>query len=121
METFKKVSLLAAKDGSDFKPTSLPLVLPNNLKYDPATDKVTRLPSVTRTRLEIVPSTVKFLSQIREPVAVLSIAGMARSGKSYLLSRILGSSDAFSLGHSMEPETFGIWIGTQVNIRNVFL
>lgn len=113
MEKFEKASLLSGKDASS-QVKSLPLVLPNNVKYDPATATVTHLQSVARTHLEIVPSTVEVLSQIRECVAVLSIAGMARSGKSYLLSRILGSSDAFSLGHSMDPETFGIWIGTQV-------
>ena len=114
MERFQKVSLFCGKDNASVKPTSLPLVLPNNVKYDPRTARVSHLAGVERTHLDIVPSTMALLSQINESIAVLSIAGMARSGKSYLLSRILGSSDAFTLGHSMDPQTFGIWIGTQV-------
>ena len=27
---------------------------------------------------------------------------------------MLGSSDAFELGHTMDPKTFGIWVGTTV-------
>ena len=31
-----------------------------------------------------------------------------------MLSRVLGSVDAFELGHTMDPKTFGIWVGTTV-------
>ncbi|XP_028409815.1 guanylate-binding protein 6-like [Dendronephthya gigantea] len=113
MDKFKKVSLIGA-DGVDAKTSSLPLVLPNNMKYDSKSGSLTHITGVKRTHLEIVPSTLALLANIRDPVAVVSIGGMARSGKSYILSRLLGSCDAFKLGHSMDPETFGIWIGTQV-------
>ena len=119
MDKFKNVSLFGA-DGTNAsnKPSSLPLVLPNNVNYDSNSGKLTHMPGVKRTHLELVPSTVALLSTVRDPIAVVSIAGMARSGKSYILSRLLGSSDAFKLGHSMDPETFGIWIGTQVRIAS---
>ena len=55
---------------------------------------------------------LELLSGINKPVAVLSIAGPCRSGKSYILSRLLGSHDAFELGHTFDPKTFGIWMGT---------
>ena len=55
---------------------------------------------------------LEILSGINKPVAVLSIAGPCRSGKSYFLSRLLGSQDAFQLGHTTDPQTFGIWMGT---------
>ena len=113
MEKFKKVSLFG--NDSSNKPSSLPLVLPNNVKYDSNSGKLTHTPGVRRTHLELVPSTVALLSKVQDPIAVVSIAGMARSGKSYILSRLLGSSNAFRLGHSMDPETFGIWIGTEVS------
>ena len=116
MENFKKVSLFG-KESSN-KPSSLPLVLPNNVKYDSNSGKLTHTQGVRRTHLELVPSTVALLSKVQDPIAVVSIAGMARSGKSYILSRLLGSSDAFRLGHSMDPETFGIWIGTEVRVAS---
>ena len=112
MEKYKKISLFGS-DASG-KASSLPLVLPNNVKYDSGSGKLTHTTEVKRTHLELVPSTVALLSKLHDPIAVVSIAGMARSGKSYILSRLLGSSDAFKLGHSFDPETFGIWIGTQV-------
>ncbi|CAB4020781.1 guanylate-binding 1-like, partial [Paramuricea clavata] len=121
MEKFKKVSLFGSGSSeTSGKPSSLPLVLPNNVKYDANSGKLTHTAGVKRTHLELVPSTVALLSNVRDPIAVVSIAGMARSGKSYILSRLLGSSDAFRLGHTMDPETFGIWIGTQVLKKDDF-
>lgn len=54
------------------------------------------------------------LGSIKKPVAVLAITGPCRTGKSYLLSRLLGLPDAFELGHTMNSQTFGIWMGTNV-------
>ena len=113
MEKFKKVSLFDSSASG--KPSSLPIVLPNNVKYDLDSGKLTHMSGVERTHLELVPSTVALLSKVQDPLAIVSIAGMARSGKSYILSRMLGSSDAFKLGHTMDPETFGIWMGTMVS------
>ena len=67
---------------------------------------------VTRNKVIAVELALELLSGINKPVAVLSIAGPTRSGKSYFLSRLLGSHDAFQLGHTFDPQTFGIWMGT---------
>ena len=45
---------------------------------------------------------------------MLSIAGPARTGKSYILSRLLGDSEAFELGHTARAHTKGIWMSTSV-------
>ena len=57
---------------------------------------------------------LKLLETIHKPVAVLSIAGPTRTGKSYILSRFLGEPDAFELGHMPRAHTKGIWISTSV-------
>lgn len=57
---------------------------------------------------------IELLNKIKKPIAVLSISGPYRSGKSYFLSRFLGSQDAFQLGHTMNAKTFGIWMATAV-------
>ena len=58
---------------------------------------------------------MKLLKELGDkPLAVLAIAGPYRTGKSYILSRMLGSTDAFDLGHTMNAKTFGIWMGTTV-------
>lgn len=67
---------------------------------------------VQRKSLTLVDSTLMLLENIKKPVGVLSICGPCRTGKSYILSRFLGSSDDFDLGHTFDPKTFGIWMGT---------
>ena len=54
------------------------------------------------------------METIDKPVAVLSIAGPTRTGKSYILSRILGDPKAFELGHTVRAHTKGIWMSTSV-------
>ena len=54
------------------------------------------------------------MNTIHKPVAVLSIAGPTRTGKSYILSRILGDPGAFELGHTTRAHTKGIWMSTSV-------
>lgn len=67
-----------------------------------------------RTELLLNDDAVQLIDHINKPVAVLSIAGPYRTGKSYILSRLLGSCDAFELGDTVNAQTFGIWMGTTV-------
>ena len=51
------------------------------------------------------------LSKIKGNIAVISVAGMYRTGKSYLLNRvILGRSNGFGVGPTVNPCTKGLWI-----------
>ena len=93
---------------------SLPLIIPDNTKYDAATNELKRISDRRRTGLKLVPETLKLLESIEKPLAVLAIGGPCRTGKSYVLSRVLGSADDFALGHTMDAKTFGIWMGTTV-------
>ena len=58
--------------------------------------------------------TLELLRSIDKPLAILSICGPYRSGKSYFMSRLLGSPGAFQLGHSMRACTRGIWMATTI-------
>ena len=93
---------------------SMPLIIPNDTSYDISTNKLNKIHDERRTSLKLVPETLHLLESIQRPLAVLAIGGPCRTGKSYVLSRALGSPDAFALGHTMEAQTFGIWIGTTV-------
>ena len=64
--------------------------------------------------LKLVDDAVELLRSINKPLAILSICGPYRSGKSYFISRALGSPGAFKLGHSMQACTRGIWMATTV-------
>ncbi|KAI8491726.1 Guanylate-binding protein 5 [Branchiostoma belcheri] len=108
-----KVEALQPKTGERVG-SSIPLILPNDFKYDASTGKVEKLRKVRRRTLQIVPEALALLEGIEEPVSTLAICGPCRSGKSYILSRLLGSADAFELGHRFDPKTFGIWMGTSV-------
>ena len=48
---------------------------------------------------------------LESPLGVISVAGMYRTGKSYLLNRmLLNRSGGFSVGPSINPCTKGLWM-----------
>ncbi|XP_044138155.1 guanylate-binding protein 1-like [Bufo gargarizans] len=52
----------------------------------------------------------KILSRISEPVIVVSIVGKYRTGKSFLMNRLVGRNNGFPLGSSIQSKTKGIWM-----------
>ncbi|XP_078583825.1 guanylate-binding protein 6-like [Branchiostoma floridae x Branchiostoma japonicum] len=109
-----KVEELKPKSGvKHVHGSSIPLILPNDLKYNASTGSVEKAQGVRRESLNVVPEALALLEGIEEPVSVLAICGPCRSGKTYILSRLLGTPDAFELGHRIGPP-FGIWMGTKV-------
>jgi len=52
---------------------------------------------------------IKLLEADTMPFTVVSVVGPYRTGKSYLLNRIMGRRDGFSLGPTVEAKTKGIW------------
>ena len=51
------------------------------------------------------------LSNVKGPIAVIAVAGMYRTGKSYLLNRmILNREGGFGVGPSINPCTKGLWV-----------
>jgi hypothetical protein len=62
---------------------------------------------------EVSREAVAYLSSIKGPVAVVAIAGLYRTGKSYLLNLLLGRDRAeamFNVGATVNACTKGIWI-----------
>ena len=67
----------------------------------------------------ITEEAIEMLSKIDSNLAVISIAGIYRSGKSYLLNRLLGRQDGFEIGPNITSCTKGIWIwGDTVKLNN---
>lgn len=56
------------------------------------------------------------LRNIKGPIGVIAVAGMYRTGKSYLLNRmLLNRSKGFGVGPSINPCTKGLWVwGTPI-------
>ncbi|XP_053390733.1 uncharacterized protein LOC128553580 [Mercenaria mercenaria] len=61
-------------------------------------------------KLQVEPEPLKQIQQIDVPLVVVAIAGLYRTGKSYLLNRLAGSSSGFPLGKTIESKTKGIWV-----------
>ncbi|XP_048020760.1 guanylate-binding protein 1-like [Megalobrama amblycephala] len=52
----------------------------------------------------------EILDGIKEPVVVVSVVGLYRTGKSYLMNRLAGQQSGFALGNTIESKTKGIWM-----------
>nr|XP_055059156.1 guanylate-binding protein 1-like isoform X1 [Misgurnus anguillicaudatus] len=50
------------------------------------------------------------LDRINGPVVVVSVVGLYRTGKSYLMNRLAGQQTGFALGNTVESKTKGIWM-----------
>uniref|UniRef100_A0A7S4W084 GB1/RHD3-type G domain-containing protein n=1 Tax=Alexandrium monilatum TaxID=311494 RepID=A0A7S4W084_9DINO len=55
----------------------------------------------------------RVLNLIEGRLAVVGVAGLYRTGKSYLLNRLLGFQKAFEIGPSVNPCTKGLWVWGQ--------
>ena len=95
------------------KASSIPLVVPNDFEYETGSSELMKVDeTLQRSKFVLHQETLKLLKSIEKPLSVLAICGPACSGKSYILSQILGSSGAFKVGHTFEAQTYGIWMGT---------
>ena len=62
------------------------------------------------TSLLVDPRAKEALGKIEKPVVVVSVVGMYRTGKSFLLNRLMNRTDGFPLGATVEAKTKGIWM-----------
>ncbi|CAK0869119.1 unnamed protein product [Prorocentrum cordatum] len=53
---------------------------------------------------------VEVLGQIQGSLAVVGVAGLYRTGKSFLLNRLLGLQDGFEVGPTVNACTKGLWM-----------
>jgi hypothetical protein len=65
---------------------------------------------IVDSQFQLVPEALESLKSETRPVTVVTIAGQYRTGKSYLLNRLLGRSDIFSLGSTSDAVTKGFWM-----------
>lgn len=61
-------------------------------------------------RLSVNQKAVEILDEISQPVVVVAIVGLYRTGKSYLMNRLAGQNHGFPLGSTVQSETKGIWM-----------
>ncbi|KAG8539531.1 hypothetical protein GDO81_020778, partial [Engystomops pustulosus] len=61
-------------------------------------------------KLQVNAEAIEILSRIRQPVVVVAIVGLYRTGKSYLMNKLAGSQKGFDLGSTVQAQTKGIWM-----------
>ncbi|XP_056333027.1 guanylate-binding protein 1 [Danio aesculapii] len=61
-------------------------------------------------KLCVQPAALQLLQQIQQPVVVVAVVGLYRTGKSYLMNRLAGKHSGFALGSTIESKTKGIWM-----------
>ncbi|XP_076139387.1 guanylate-binding protein 3-like [Alosa pseudoharengus] len=64
----------------------------------------------TKNGLQTVESALNLLQGIQQPVVVVAVVGLYRTGKSYLMNRLAGKQSGFALGSTIESKTKGIWM-----------
>ena len=53
---------------------------------------------------------MEIIKAIKGNIGVISVIGPYRSGKSYIMNRLLNRSEGFKLGPDFNAETKGIWM-----------
>ncbi|XP_074837568.1 guanylate-binding protein 1-like isoform X2 [Carettochelys insculpta] len=61
-------------------------------------------------KLAVRREALQVLAGVTQPVVVVAIAGLYRTGKSYLMNRLAGRRRGFPLGSTIQSETKGIWM-----------
>ncbi|XP_062996838.1 guanylate-binding protein 1-like [Elgaria multicarinata webbii] len=62
-------------------------------------------------KLQVNQEALEILKNIQQPVVVVAIVGLYRTGKSYLMNRLAGKNKGgFSLGATVQANTKGIWM-----------
>ncbi|XP_003990336.2 guanylate-binding protein 1 isoform X1 [Felis catus] len=53
---------------------------------------------------------LEILSGTKNPLVVVAIVGLYRTGKSYLMNKLAGKNKGFSLGSTVQSHTKGVWM-----------
>ncbi|XP_005359731.1 guanylate-binding protein 6-like [Microtus ochrogaster] len=61
-------------------------------------------------QLSVNQKALEILDKISQPVVVVAIVGLYRTGKSYLMNCLAGQNHGFPLGSTVQSETKGIWM-----------
>ena len=80
--------------------------------YDPnlGEDKAIPLIQLQKNAFIVNPEAADLLKQIDKPIAFLCVCGKYRTGKSFLLNKVLLDGNGFNVGSTINPCTKGLWL-----------
>ncbi|XP_060114404.1 guanylate-binding protein 2-like [Heteronotia binoei] len=85
---------------------AVPLVDPNNME-----EPMCLIENNPGEKLQVNQEALQLLERINQPVVVVAIVGLYRTGKSYLMNKLAGKDKGgFSLGATVQANTKGIWM-----------
>ena len=61
-------------------------------------------------KLMVNPKALEILDNISQPLMVMAIVGLYRTGKAYLMNCPAGQTPGFPLGSTVQSQTKGIWM-----------
>ncbi|XP_039072559.1 guanylate-binding protein 5 isoform X1 [Hyaena hyaena] len=64
----------------------------------------------TEGQLVVNQEALEILSATKNPLVVVAIVGLYRTGKSYLMNKLAGKNKGFSIGSTVQSHTKGIWM-----------
>ncbi|XP_070294199.1 guanylate-binding protein 4-like, partial [Salvelinus sp. IW2-2015] len=68
-------------------------------------------------KLRVVRSALDILDKIDQHVVVVSVVGLYRTGKSYLMNKLAGERKVFALEPPSSPKTKGIWMWVCLTLK----
>uniref|UniRef100_A0A8C0XMI8 GB1/RHD3-type G domain-containing protein n=1 Tax=Castor canadensis TaxID=51338 RepID=A0A8C0XMI8_CASCN len=63
-----------------------------------------------REQLMVNSEALRILEKISQPLVVVAIVGLCRTGKSYIMNRLAGQNSGYPLGSTVRSQTKGIWM-----------
>ncbi|XP_067390176.1 guanylate-binding protein 1-like [Emydura macquarii macquarii] len=67
--------------------------------------------------LQVQQEALQVLAEMHQPVVVVAVAGLYRTGKSYLMNKLASKRTGFSLGSTEQSHTKGIWMWCEPHPR----
>ena len=67
-----------------------------------------------RGKFSLCPEAVRILQDVGEPLAVVCVAGLARTGKSFLLNQLLNRKKGFEVASRVGSCTRGLWMWSEL-------
>lgn len=61
-------------------------------------------------KFQVMPEAIEILLKVRGKVSIVCVAGPYRTGKSFLLNRLIGRQNGFKVGATVKACTKGIWL-----------
>ncbi|XP_070547987.1 guanylate-binding protein 2-like [Ptychodera flava] len=106
---------------TNIKPKCVPLCYPDNYKWDKSKGNLIRTEK-TRGQLVVCEDALEIIRSIDGPICPVAVTGPARSGKSYIASKLIEPRPqdcVFKISETQNPETTGIWMSTKTFKRKL--